>query len=353
MQPKHPLLQKCLKRLESLPNLQAKVEAMPYITGNVLADSQLLLYYPGQRIEYVCEIKSDVTSETVNFIIDYLIHLRQRLGYEQRPLLVTQNLSDRVVEQLLKEDVEFIDATGNIYLNSPGIYILVRRQPRSEKSGISSEITTSSLQLIYILLQFPDILRADDFNRELAEASGISLNTVRHTLEKLHKLDYLQRKQGRYKIINYIKLLERWEMGYVENLRSKLLIDTFTPVGERPFFEIADAITRQAQEYGYLIGGELGAAIATSYLRPISATLHVPEKYRPIFVKLKLKPSPQGEIIFLRQFGCRNAWNSENFPVLADPLLIHAELQMSNDHRLQETAKRLFLEHIAQRANDA
>ncbi|MBD1888923.1 type IV toxin-antitoxin system AbiEi family antitoxin [Coleofasciculus sp. FACHB-SPT9] len=350
MQPKHPLLQKCLKLLESLPNLQAKVEALPYITDNLLADGRLILYGSGQQVEYVCEIKSDITSGTIDLIVDYLLHIRQRLDDEQRPLLVTQNLSERVVDRLLKKNIEFIDTTGNIYLNSPITYILVRRQSRS---GVTSNITNSSLQLIYVLLKFPHILKEEDFERELAVASGISLSTVRHTLEKLYKLDYLQRKRGDYRIVDYIKLLERWEMGYVESLRSKLLIDTFTPVEKRPFYEIADTIARQAQEYGYLIGGELGAALATDYLRPIGATLHVPEDYRPIFVKLKLKPSPQGEIALLRQFGSHNAWNCDQFTSLVDPVFIHAELQTSNDDRLRETAERLFGKYIAQRANDA
>lgn len=356
MQPKHPLFQKCLKQLESLPNLEVKVKAYPYITDEVLADGQLMIYGGLEPIEYICEIKSDVTSETLEFIIKYLLHLRQRLSYQQRPLLVTQKLSDRVVDQLLKNNIEFIDAEGNIYLNSPAAYILVRRQSRSQILNVSSVITNSSLQIIYLLLKLPELLKEEDFERQLAVLSITSLSTVKHTLDKLYRLGYLQRKQGSYRIMDYLELLERWEIGYVESLRSKLLIDTFTPVGARTFFEISDAIVEHAKEYGYLIGGEMGAAIATNnYLRPMGATLHVRQNYdyRPIFVKLKLKPSPQGEITFLRQFGRRNYLNLDKYRIFADPLLIHAELQTSKDDRLRETAKRLFIQYLTQRAKDA
>jgi hypothetical protein len=355
MQPKHPLFQKCLKQLESLPNFKVKVEAFPYITDKVLADGQLIIYGRWEKIEYICEIKSDVTSETLDFIIEYLLHLRQRLSYQQRPLLVTHKLSDRVVEQLLKNNIEFIDAQGNIYLNSSAIYILVRRQSRSQVLNLSSVITNSSLQIIYLLLKLPELLKEEDFEQQLAVLSITSLNTVKHTLDKLYRLGYLQRKQGNYRIMDYLELLERWEIGYFESLRSKLLIDTFTSVGARPFFEIAEAIVEHAKDYGYLIGGEMVAAIATNYLRPVGATLHVEENYdyRPIFVKLKLKPSPQGEITFLRQFGKCNYWNLDNYSIFADPLLSHAELQMSKDDRLRETADRLFSQYITQRAKDA
>ncbi|MBW4542376.1 MAG: hypothetical protein KME43_25060 [Myxacorys chilensis ATA2-1-KO14] len=353
MQPKHPLLQKSLKQLEALPNFQARVEAMPYMTPKVLADGQLILDNSGRRVEYICEIKSNVTSETVDFIVEYFIQLKHRLDDGQRSLLITQDLPDQVIDQLLEQNIEFIDTAGNIYLNSPSLYTLVRRQHSSKIESESFEITTSSLQIIYEMLRNPGVLKISDLEHVLAELHEVSSHIVENDLEKLARLGYIQRKHKRYYIVNYIKLLERWEMGYVESLRSKLLINTFTPVGQRTFSEVADAITQYAKEYRYLVGGELGSAIATDYLRPTTATLHVPEDYRPIFVKLKLRPSPRGEISFVRQFGMTNAWNNNQFSILADPLLIHAELQMIQDDRVGETANRLFDEYIAPRVNDA
>lgn len=350
MQPKHPLLQKSLKQLEALPNFQARVEAMPYMTPQVLADGQLILENAGRRVEYICEIKSNVTHETVDFIIEYLIQLQHRLNDGQRSLLITQDLPDQVIDQLLEQNVEFIDAAGDIYLNSPSLYTLVRRQHPSKTENKSFEITTSSLQIVYSLLQDPKILGSSDFAYTLAKLQGISSSTVKDELEKLARLGYLQHRQNRYYIVDYIKLLERWEMGYVESLRPKLLINTFAPIGQRTFFDVGNVIVQSAKEYGCLIGGELGAEIATDYLRFTTATLHVPEDYRSIFVKLKLKPSPDGEISFVRQFGMNNDWNQSL--ILADPLLIHAELQMIQDARTRETAYRLFDKFIAPRAKD-
>ncbi|MBW4422058.1 MAG: hypothetical protein KME13_23060 [Myxacorys californica WJT36-NPBG1] len=352
MQPKHPLLQKTVKQLEALPNFQARVEAMPYMTPWVLAYGQLIVENSDRRVEYICEIRSDVTSETVELTIEYLIQLQHRLNDGQRSLLITQNLSDPVIEQLLEQNIEFVDTAGDLYLNSPGIYALVRRQRHLEVGSKSSEITSTSLQIIYSLLQDLKNLGSSNFESTLAEFQGIPSSTVKNELEKLARLGYLQHRRNRYYIVDYIKLLERWEMGYVESLRPKLLINTFTPIGQRTFSEVADDITQHAKEYGYLIGGELGAAIATDYLRSTTTTLHVPEEYRSIFVKLKLKPSPKGEISFVRQFGMSNAWNNNRFSILADPLLVHAELQMIHDDRVRETANRLFDEYIAPRAND-
>ena len=118
MQPTHPILQKCLKQIESLPNLNAEVSTIPYVSKTILADGQLILHTPQATVEYICEIKSHITRETINNVVEYFTHFRERLDNNQKPLLITENLSDQIVEDLLKKNIEFIDVTGNIYLNT-------------------------------------------------------------------------------------------------------------------------------------------------------------------------------------------------------------------------------------------
>lgn len=240
----------------------------------------------------------------------------------------------------------------NIYLNNPAAYVLVRGKPRpKEKPASGSKITATTLELIYILLKSPKML--DSSYRELANAAGVGLGSIGNALKNLHQLGYLQRQRGSYRITNYIKLLERWEMGYAESLRPKLLLGTFTPASGRSFCEVAQNIIQLAKDDDFLIGGELGAALATSYLHPQSATLHIKDNYRAIATKLKLKPSSQGEIIFLKQFGSQNFWNDNQPDSLADPLLIHAELLIENNDRRRETAERIFSKYIEDRQKNA
>jgi hypothetical protein len=58
--------------------------------------------------------------------------------------------------------------------------------------------------------------------------------------------------------------------------------------------------------------------------------LHIEEQYRALMSQLLLKPAPQGEIRFIRQFGTENAWTKASS--LANPLLVHAELLTSTDY---------------------
>ena len=135
-------------------------------------------------------------------------------------------------------------------------------------------------------------------------------------------------------------------------MRSQLFIHTFTPINNLTFPEISNLLIQKANSWDYLIGGELGAALATNYLHPITATLHVPENHARIFVDLKLKPSSTGEITFLKKWTSRDTWknngNAKNSN-LVDPLLIHAELMMSKDERLRETADIIFNKYIKPR----
>ena len=355
MQPKHPWLQKCLKKLEEVPQIKTTTTIEPYQSGKAIADGLLTIYTPQQALDYIVEIKSNLTLETLGLVIDYLNCLKQRLSYHQRPLLVTDALSDAVVDALIEKNIEFLDTTGNIHLNNSSVYILIRNSSaQSRKLSSAPTITASTLKVSYIILREPIILNTS--NQKLAEVAGVDSYTVKRSLDSLYKLNYLQRQRGgKYRIENYTKLLERWEMGYLENLRSELLIDTFSPLVERKFSDISDQILEISTHQNLLIGGELGAAIITGYLKPISAVIHIPEKenYRAITLglrlKLRLKTDSRGSISILKQFGTQNWWNYDKLKPVVDPLLIHAELALHPDERLKETASRLYEQHIAKR----
>ena len=357
MQPKNPLFQKCLAYLETLPNIQVTIQGEPYFSSEVLADGQLTISTSHHATDYVCEIKTGLTNDIVGQTLEYFTNLGKRLKLGQRPLLITRNLSSLVVDQLLNHNIEFIDVDGNIYLNSPDVYILVRNQAPKESTNKSLEITAATLQVMYVLLNQPKLfVMGDSADEKIASIAGVTSKTVKITLKKLQDLEYIRQKQGGYQINDYMRLLERWELGYAERLRAKLLIETFRPIENRNFSDIENQLPEYAKEYGYLIGGELAASMITNYVRPIGATLHFnTNKSHFLALKLKLKPDPEGTIFMLQNFGGDN-YHKGKFGLLdkniANPLLIHAELMRSGDSRLKETAVLVYdkyIEEIAQK----
>lgn len=153
MYPKNPLLQKCLSYLESLPNIKATIQGEPYFSNEVLADGILTIHASGQVANYICEIKTGLTNSGIEQVAEYFLSLGERLKHQERPLLITRGLSNLVADQLLDKNIEFIDVDGSIYLNSPGTYILIRKQSPKENYNKSLEITAATLQVIYALLK--------------------------------------------------------------------------------------------------------------------------------------------------------------------------------------------------------
>lgn len=349
MQPKHPWLQKCIQKLEELPQIETTTTIEPFLE-NTLADGLLTIYTPHNQVKYLVEIKAPITLDTVDTNINYIHHLQEKLNNDKRTLLITDTLSDEVLDLFLENNIEFIDTTGNIYLNNSSLYILVRSSSTQSKKLLSaSKITTNTLKVAYAILQDPYILQYPTLEMNVA---GFDSKTVKSSLETLYQLNYLQRQRnGTYRIENYTKLLERWEMGYIENLRPELLRGTFSTRENIDFNDISKQIREIARNQKIIIGGELGAAILTGYLKPINMTIHIPEEYnyRTITTMLRLKPDPKGNIIILKQFGNNNQAKYDSSEFVADPLLIHAELCLYPDERLKETAKRLYEKYIITR----
>lgn len=350
MKQESALLRECLDHLNALPDIEARNGDRNWIA----------IRKGDNHVDYAYKIQPNVTGTTAELIIPYFQGFERNNG--EKILLITRYLSNPAIDILLQKNIEFIDTAGNIYLNNPAVYILIRGQRRPKvKPLFRSKITVATLQLIYIFLKNPYILQKNV--GDIAEAAGISSSTVNRNLQDLYELGYLQRQRdGSYRIISYTKLLERWEMGYAESLRPKLIVEAFSPAGERSFSDVAECLIEGAKAGKFLLGGELGAAIATDYLHPQSATLHLVENDRQTSLKLqasamaakmKLKPSPKGNIVFVQQFGTQNVWSEDPTQTIADPLLLHAELLLIRDERSLITADRLYKNSIAPRQHNA
>ncbi len=349
MQPKNPLFQKCLNYLKSLPNVEANIDGEPYFSSEVLADGKLTINTSGVPVNYICEIKTGITNDVIEQLNQYFVQLGERLKSKERPLLITRSLSNLVVDRLLEKNIEFIDVDGQIYLNSSGVYILVRNQSSVNNGAKSLDITNGTLQVMYALLSQPmlTIQNDDNFENRISFFSGVTIKTVRNSLRKLEELDYIKYTHERYEIIDYVKLLERWELGYSEQLRAKLLLETFSPIQNQSFAQVANEIKENVKVEGYFIAGELAASMITDYLRPIGANLHLISNShtRIIAVKFKLKPDPNGHIAFFQTIGDMKyyQYDREEFQSsLVHPLLIHAELVQSGNSRLKETAQLIY-----------
>jgi hypothetical protein len=266
---------------------------------------------------------------------------------DRRLLIVTSYVPSVLAERLQERHIEFLDTAGNAYLDRPVCIFVSGRKSTHKSIRLNRALRPAGLRLLYVLLKNPSFLTAPQ--RELAAAAGIALGSVPLVLQDLRERRYLRRTDaGRQSLTNTRELLFRWEQGYGELLRPKLLARTCRLAGSSA--RIVDLLPRLGQRPSALLGGELGAAILTRHLRAETATLHITEDEKVIMSSLKLIPDPQGNITLLRTFGTQSAADEGPKELhLADPLLIHAELVQITSDRIQETGKILLDQHILPR----
>jgi len=332
------MLAECFEHINKLPNVSVQADVITRESAESKdSEGQLILSTPMAFLEYVYLKKSLLNNANLQIAIAHLKSLASYLGL--KPLLVSKHISDSLMQKLIDLEIEFIDTSGNMYFNGPGVYILIRGNRPSSQKKETSAFTTAGVKVIYTLLCQPQILEST--YREIANSAGVALGTANNVIHDLHKSGYLLRQRGgNYCIKDYQKLLSLWEFGYAERLRSKLFIGNFSITKQKTFPEAIPELVEKAHKENYLIGGELAALICTNYLRPQSATLHVGEDYRRTVIGLGLQPNQRGEIKILRTFGTLNGWKDCIYSApLANPLLIRAELLLESSERLHETAE--------------
>jgi hypothetical protein len=118
----------------------------------------------------------------------------------------------------VKQNIEFIDTSGNCYLNGEVGYILVRGQKRPTMKA-TSPFSQAGLKIVYTLLTQPEL----QAYRDIARASDVSLGKVSTAMKTLLAQGHLfKTATGKVSVADQEQLRKRWELGYVETLRPKL-----------------------------------------------------------------------------------------------------------------------------------
>ena len=345
---KRELIDGCLEVLRNLECCKVELHRPETMEHH---DGLLRLLGPGGEVEYTVEAKQGLTEP----IAAMLVHKLNAWERKQQPaLLFTDYVHQQLAEKLREEGVEFVDLAGNAYLNRPWLYVFVtgRKRIRAPERPTRA-FQATGLKLIFLLLKNPD---AVNWNyRDLAEAVGIALGGIGWIRGDLRDLGFVRlvgRRQRR--LTNRIDLFDRWVVGYGERLRPKLLQNRYRIAGDRQLDGLVDQIKTTANTDKTLIGGELGAALLMGTLRPERATLHLLGDPLKIITQLRLIPDPDGPVDVLTGFGTFNDWEKEQKMgcVLADPLLIHAELLLHYADRLKEIADEIFEGYIQKRLRE-
>lgn len=332
----------CLRNLRALPGCEVEPGFRQALQDQ---DGRLCLKGAWGQVDYQVLPRNRLSPLTVAMLLNQ-DHLQK---VEVPRLLFTDYLPESLARELRQQGLEYIDAAGNMFLCQPPLLMEIggRRRAAGKKSG-GRAFQSAGLKLISILLMEPACLKLS--YRDLAQRANVALGTIGQTLEQLESLGYLGRDAGGNRmLLRGEDLLQRWEFGYSEKLRPRLLLRSCRLQAGMAIEDLPGVLRHSGLQGQVLVGGELGAALLLGESRPQQAALHLSGDALRLLMQLRLIPDPDGPVDLLQLYGSQSAWQGwqPEGVCLVDPLLMHAELTVARGKGAQ--TERLWREFLRDR----
>lgn len=340
--PEQAILKKALTALGQTTGLQAKIlEHQPLAKGTRRIDAKVEIQDNGQPFDIFVEVKTRIDRKAVLAAA----HVQIGAATGEQGVLVTDYLTHELANYCQDNlNLQFIDTAGNAYLRRPGLFVLVKGQPRPTLAAYAdtrrAAATTTAMRVIFLLLCEPTLLNAP--YREIAKAAGVALGAVGPVLQDLVNRRYIIGDPGKRRFLEPVKLFEEWVMNYPVRLRPKLKARRFTA-------EDTNWWTNTQLPRGAFWGGEIAAKQLTQFLRPTACTIYVrPNATQHLLAKLaaehKLRTDLNGNIEILEAF-----WElptDTNRIDIAPAALVYADLVATLEPRNLEVAQMIRKQNI-------
>ncbi|MBI3454205.1 MAG: hypothetical protein HY002_00265 [Candidatus Rokubacteria bacterium] len=343
----------CRSHLEALPGVR-KVSALrtpASATALPRADFGLILDTDVGPIRYLGEIKRRLTAPRLEHTLVLLAATKPRRRKATRRMLLADYIAPALAQRLEDEGIDYVDAAGNLLIRKPGHLYLFKsgaKPPRLTEQTPTRLATRSGLQVLFVLLLEPPA--AAPPYRELAVQSGVALGSVAGIMADLKRKGYLVRHREGWQLVRRRALLELWVSGYGERLRPKLVLGRF----QSPETDLAETLGRvvdaaTARQLEYAVTGGFAADALTHHYRGDQLILFVSAWPRNLLQELRWLPSARGPVTLVRYF-CPAVASKTAGPrgtVLAQPLLVYAELLHDGGERAREAARALYDQYLS------
>ncbi|MFO7577166.1 MAG: type IV toxin-antitoxin system AbiEi family antitoxin [Pelovirga sp.] len=338
------IIRDSLQSIRGIP--QARIEFTLQKIGGPFSGAFRLSGPWGERYYYV-----KVVPRLTPTVADLVIHQLKTTPAPQNaaPLLVSHYISARMSAKLKQKKIEHADCAGNLYLDQMPLYVDVSGRKHAPAPPAPDRLFRSSgLKLIYLFLRNRKAVNAT--YRALADDAGIALGGIGDLFNEMTRRGNLGTSEdGERTLLAIEELLQRWQLGYLETLRPKLLLQRCRLAPGEQFADLLQRLKQLNLSSQVLIGGELAATLMVRGFQPSAAALYLdPEQQLKLLLQLQLTPDPAGSISLLSHFGRRCQWTGTQPEglTLADPLLTFAELGAGTGDQL---ATRLYQQYLSPR----
>lgn len=331
------ILEQALAAFHDATGLNTQV-LRPEVPNAAQADAVIEIAFPGGAERFQVEIKQTDRFATLG-------QIQQQLGrFPGLGLWVAPKIANAMADKCRELGLQFIDAQGNAYINTPCAFVFIKGQRRHgdlEKAPRAG--TATALRVMFALLCEPALMNAP--YREINQAAGVALGVIGGVFDDLNTRGYTTGgdKRGARRLLERKKLIDEWVTNYPIKLRPKLNPRRFR-ANDPDWWKQVDITHYEAQW-----GGEIAADKLTQYLKPATTTiyLHGQDKRKNLTRLVavnKLRAAPDGDIEVLDAF-----WHLPDTDVkdTVPPLLVYADLLEMLDPRANETARMIREQFLA------
>ncbi len=280
--------------------------------------------------------------EIKNELKPYQLAAIENRAKQYKPyMVVAHRIYPAAKEELKKKGIGFLDTAGNIFLKHENTVIwLEGNKPVNEeaKPVTNRAFTKTGLKAVFYFLLNETALNQP--YRQTAEITGVALGNVKYIIDGLKKAGYiLQMNNKKCLLQNKKVLLERWIAGYRETLKPTLHIGNFRFGNDETARNLLLNYEFNADEM--VLGGEPAAERMTKYLQAEIFTLYTTLPKNEVLKKFKLIPDTKGNIEIYKKFWQQGDTANPNLDT-APPLLVYADLIITDDPRCIETAQMIY-----------
>jgi hypothetical protein len=266
---------------------------------------------------------------------------RAALHNPSLPLLVaSEYISEKSAAPLRNAGIQYIDASGNAYIEFEDVLIDVRGRPRrmiqshpQQARRPSNMFSPRRAQVVFALISWPSLAYANV--REVARTGGVSVGQAHDTLDMLDEAGYLPRSSS--SLYRRRELLEYWAAAYPTGLSPRLAIASFRGDPEE--------FSKVNPEDAVFLSGE---SAVRDLIRPTTLTLYVKSLDPKLPILNRWRSDLQPNVFIRKKFWLSPEMN-DGAPsgIRRAPWpLVYADLIASGDARQREVAREWRDRHV-------
>jgi hypothetical protein len=254
----------------------------------------------GTTVTFTVEAKRSFDPRAAGQLSAVLPRMLRSLAGQIPILVVAPWLSDRTQELLIRDEINFIDLTGNAFINleDPALYIRAAgatRNPEPAPRGRATGRGPKAARLIRLLVD----VRPPYGVSELAAATGLAPGYISRLLDALDRAALVERaRRGRVEDADIAGLLRRWTESY-DVLKTNDASLFLAPSGAK---EVLSRLTELPDSSPVAITGSFAALRLAPATAP-ALLIAYSNDIEAVAEELGLLPADEGaNVVLLRAF---------------------------------------------------